>query len=121
VIDGDPTTSWRTYAYKQQFPALKPGIGLMVSFASAVQLSSLSIDSPSAGTVVQIRSAPTADAAFGDTVLVTQATLRSGTTQISLAQSQPVQHLLIWVTKLGGDNGDNVTEINEVRFQRAGD
>nr|WP_239029473.1 protein kinase family protein [Pseudonocardia acidicola] len=121
VIDGDPTTSWRTYIYKQQFPTLKPGVGVMASFVSPVQLSSLSIDSPSDGTIVQIRSAPSADADFADTVPIAQATLNSGVTQISLAQSQPVQHLLVWITKLSGGNDQYVTEINEITFQRAGD
>ena len=120
VIDGNPQTSWRTYAYRQQFPVLKPGIGIMVSFASAVQLSNLTINSPSDGTVVQIRSAPSADSDFNDTVPIADATLTSGITPISLAQSQPVQHVLIWITRLGNDNGQNMTEINEVTFQRAG-
>ena len=39
VIDGNPGSGWRTFVYKQQFPALKPGVGIMVSFASPVQLS----------------------------------------------------------------------------------
>ncbi|MHA6797252.1 protein kinase family protein [Pseudonocardia bannensis] len=121
IIDGNPSTSWRTFVYKQPFPALKPGVGIMVSFASAVQLSSLTIDSPSGGTVVQIRSAPTADAEFDETVAITEATLEPGDTRISLAQSQPVQHVLIWITKLGGGGSENATEINEVGFQRAGD
>ncbi|MGD9990072.1 protein kinase family protein, partial [Pseudonocardia sp.] len=120
VIDGNPQTSWRTYAYRQQFPALKPGVGIMVSFASAVQLSSLTVDSPSDGTVVQIRSAPSADSDFADTVPIADATLTSGITPVSLSQSQPVQHVLIWITKLGRADGQNMTEINEVTFQRAG-
>ncbi|MFC7661084.1 hypothetical protein ACFQV8_38275 [Pseudonocardia benzenivorans] len=120
VIDGNPTTSWRTYEYRQQFPALKPGVGVMVSFASAVQLSSLSIESPSNGTIVEIRSATSADADLADTVPIARATLQSGVTQVSLAQSQPVQHLLVWITKLGGDGDTHVTEIDEMTFQRAG-
>ncbi|MFB9743992.1 protein kinase family protein [Pseudonocardia sulfidoxydans] len=120
VIDGNPQTSWRTYAYRQQFPVLKPGVGIMVSFASAVQLSSLTINSPSDGTVVQIRSAPSADSDFDDTVPIADTTLTSGITPISLSESQPVQHVLIWITKLGKDNGQNLTEINEVTFERAG-
>ena len=47
VIDGNPDTGWKTFNYKQQFPALKPGVGIMTSFASPVQLSSLVIESPS--------------------------------------------------------------------------
>ena len=74
----------------------------MVSFASAVQLSELTIDSPSPGTVVQVRSAQTADAALDDTTAWPKVTLGEGGTQISLAGSQPVTHVLLWITKLGG-------------------
>jgi len=119
VIDGDPTSDWRTFQYNQQFPALKPGVGIMVSFASAVQLSSLTITSPSSGTVVQVRSAPTPDAAFGDTTPITEATLMSGSTPVSLSGSQPVTHVLLWITKLAPSDGGYLTQINEVRFSRA--
>jgi hypothetical protein len=120
VIDGDPATNWRTYSYKQQFPGLKPGIGIMVSFASAVQLTSVAINSPSPGTVIEVRSAQAADAALDDTTTIAQGTLADGNTQISLAGSQPVTHILLWISKLGGDSSDNVTQINEVQFLRAG-
>ncbi len=120
VIDGDIGTNWRTYEYKQPFPGYKPGIGIMVSFASAVQLAAVSIDSPSPGTVIQVRSAQTADAALADTTVISQGTLGDGGTQIPLAGSQPVTHVLLWVTKLGGGGSDNVTQINEVQFLRAG-
>ncbi len=117
VVDGDPATGWRTFVYNQQFPALKPGVGIMMSFASAVQLAELSIESPTPGTVVEIRSATAADTEFADTVPITTATLRRGVTTISLAGSQPVNHVLVWIKKLGDGN---VSEINEVQFRRAG-
>ncbi|HWM59144.1 MAG TPA: protein kinase family protein [Pseudonocardia sp.] len=120
VIDGSPTSGWNTFTYKQQFPALKPGVGIMVSFASAVQLSELTITSPSPGTVVQIRSAPSAEAAFPDTTQLSEVTLGAGPTPVSLAGSQPVTHVLVWITRLGGDDGANRTEINELQFRRAG-
>jgi hypothetical protein len=120
VIDGDLGTSWRTFVYRQQFPALKPGVGIMASFASPVQLAGLTIDSPSPGTRVEVRSAPTANADFDDTVLVTEVTLADGETTVSLADSQPLGHILLWITELGGGGSENVTEINEVEFRRAG-
>ena len=121
VIDGDPDTGWRTFNYKQQFPALKPGVGVMTSFASAVQLANLSIDSPSAGTEVEIRAAPSPDAALTDTVVLARATLDDGVTTVSLADSQPCQYVLVWITRLGGGDGDNSTEIREVSFRRVAD
>jgi hypothetical protein len=121
VIDGDPSSGWNTSTYYQQFPALKPGVGIMVSFASAVQLSEMSIRSPSQGTVVEVRSAPSADASLADTTPITEATLRGGTTDVSLAESQPVTHVLVWITKLSGGGSEFSSEIQELQFQRAGD
>jgi hypothetical protein len=119
VIDGDPATTWNTFTYRQQFPALKPGVGILSSFASAVQLSAIEIDSPSPGTRVEIRSAPTADAEVEDTLLMAEADLGNGRTTISLADSQPVEHVLVWITRLGGGGEENVTAIAEIEFLRA--
>jgi hypothetical protein len=121
VIDGNPDTGWRTFNYRQQFPALKPGVGIMTSFASPVQLSGLTIESPSPGTEVEIRSAPTPDAALADTVVLARATLDDGATNVSLANSQPVQYVLVWITHLGGSGSENATEIREVSFRRVAD
>jgi hypothetical protein len=121
VIDGNPSTGWKTFSYKQQFPALKPGVGIMTSFASPVQLSSLSIESPSPGTEIEIRSAPSSDAKLADTVLLTRATLDDGDTTVPLTNSQPVQYVLLWITHLGGGGSDNSTEIREVSFRRVAD
>lgn len=120
VIDDDPGTNWRTQTYRQQLPALKDGIGVSVSFASAVQLASVSITSPSAGTVVEVRSAPAADSPIEETVLLTEVTLTDGTTEVPVSTAEPVGHVLLWITTLAGPEGDFVTQIDEVRFQRAG-
>jgi hypothetical protein len=120
VIDGDPATRWETVTYRQQFPALKPGIGVMASFATAVQLSEVTITSPSAGTVVEVRAAPTADATVEDTDVITTATLEDGVTTVSLDGSQPVEHVLVWITELSGGGSDFSSALGELAFRRAG-
>jgi hypothetical protein len=120
VIDGNDSSAWKTSKYQQQFPALKPGIGIMVSFASAVQLSEMSIESPSAGTQVEVRSADSTDAAVDDTTKIGEATLQDGRTTISLDGSQPVTHVLVWITKLSGGGNDYASQIDELEFHRAG-
>jgi len=77
--------------------------------------------SPSPGTEVEIRSAPSSDAKLGDTVLLTRATLDDGDTAVPLANSQPVQYVLLWITHLGGGGSDNTTEIRELSFRRVAD
>ena len=121
AIDGDPDTGWKTFNYRQQFPTLKPGVGIMTSFASPVQLANLTIDSPSPGTEVEIRSAPSPDAALTDTQVLAHAKLDDGATTVSLTNSQPVQYVLVWITHLGGGGGENSTEIREVSFRRVAD
>lgn len=118
VVDGDPGSSWSTYIYRRPFPALKPGVGVMVSFPMPVQLSSLTVRSPSDGSRLEIRSAPSPDAAFDQTVPLTSVTLSGDRTIASLDGSQPVQHVLVWITELGGGGDENVTEISDLRFER---
>jgi hypothetical protein len=119
VIDRDRNNFWSTATYKDPFPKFKPGIGVMVTLDSAIQLSDLTIESPSAGTVVEIRSAPSADAPFDQTKWMGGATLRAGQTTIQLPDSQPVTYVLVWLTKLSGPNGENSAQINEITFRRA--
>lgn len=119
VLDGDPSTSWSTQEYFQPFPALKPGVGLMVSFDGVQPVTRLTVESDSPGTVVEVRSAPSADASLGQTSTVTTATLGSGETVVPLNGAAPTGHLLLWITKLGGGGTSNVSEIGDVSFERA--
>jgi hypothetical protein len=119
ATDGVAGTAWRTQEYRQQLPALKPGVGLMASFVSTEQLADLAIDSQSPGTVVEVRTAPSPDAPLDQTVPVTTVTLQQGRTTVPLAQSQPTQHLLLWITKLGGGGSTYVSDIGELSFDRA--
>ncbi|GAA1391985.1 hypothetical protein GCM10009613_35510 [Pseudonocardia kongjuensis] len=116
VVDGDPSTTWSTSRYFQQFPALKPGIGIMASFGSPEPVSRLTIDSASAGTVVEVRTAPTADATLGQTDLVRTVTLEQGETVVPLDAAEPTGHVLLWITGLGPGNQ---SEIGEISFERA--
>ena len=121
VIDGNPDSGWNTFTYKQQFPALKPGVGIMVSFASA-----------GAAVRADHRLAEPGHGGAGAVGAVGRGRVPGhhadgrgrpsgdGPTPVSLAGSQPVTHVLVWITKLGGGDGQNRTEINELQFQRAG-
>ncbi len=119
AIDGDPNTLWPTDSYKQQFPLFKPGIGLMATFTQPVQLSEVDIDSPSDGTVVEIRTAPSANPDFGSTQVIGTATLTNGHTEIKLAAGPPSQYILVWITTLAGNGGNNQSSIGEVTYLQA--
>nr|WP_042183975.1 protein kinase family protein [Kibdelosporangium sp. MJ126-NF4]CEL15995.1 Integral membrane protein MviN [Kibdelosporangium sp. MJ126-NF4]CTQ93919.1 Integral membrane protein MviN [Kibdelosporangium sp. MJ126-NF4] len=120
VIDGKPGTVWSTDQYSKPFPTLKPGIGVLASFRDAAKLAQVAVDSPSAGTVVEIRSAASPTAKFDDTKLIGQATLVDGRTEIPLSNAEPTQYVLVWITKLAVDENDkNVSQIREIEFRTA--
>jgi hypothetical protein len=119
AVDNNPDTTWDTDSYFQPFPTLKPGIGLMASFAEPVKLASVTITSKSAGTIVEIRIADSDDSPIEETKVIATATLSAGQTQIQLNDYEPSAHLLLWITKLAGTGKDNKTEIGELLYTRA--
>lgn len=119
AVDNNPTTVWQTENYFQPFPTLKPGIGLMASFAEPVKLASVTVTSPSEGTVVEIRVAASEGAPLEETKVIATATLSAGQTQIQLGEHDATQHVLVWVTKLAGGGRNHKSEIAEVVYTRA--
>jgi hypothetical protein len=117
AVDGNAKTSWRTDKYKQPFPALKPGIGLIASFAEAVKFATITINSPSEGTKVEIRTAPSDKPGLDDTKVIGEATLSKGRTDISLSAAEPTQFVIIWITQLADGNQSEISEIGFVRAQ----
>lgn len=120
AVDSNADTFWRTDNYFQPFPALKPGIGLMASFAEPVKLASVTLTSPSKGTKVEIRAASSLDAPLEETKVIGVADLSDGQTQIQLNDHEPTAHVLIWITQLSNaGGGKNQSEIREVLYTRA--
>jgi len=119
VLDGNPTTVWRTDQYFQQFPALKKGVGIMTTLGSPSKLTKVIITSPSPGTVVEIRTSPTASPTLDQTQMIGQVTLGNGPTEIPVTADQPVGYVLIWITSLGQSGGQFQSAIGDVRYQAA--
>ena len=120
VIDGDPATTWSTDRYRNQLPTFKQGVGLLLTLAHTPTLSSIDIDSPSAGTIVEIRSATTATPTLSETALLTTATLDLAHTTITLPTNQPVPYLLVWITHLAGRPGAYTSTIGELTLHPGG-
>jgi hypothetical protein len=117
VIDKNPKTTWNTSKYKKPFPAMRDGIGLVATFADDIKLAKVSINSPSAGTVVEVRTADTANPKLDDTKVVGTATLVDGTTDITVKDAQPGKYVLVWITKLAvGDDDQNVSQFREITY-----
>ncbi|WP_345419077.1 protein kinase family protein [Actinomycetospora chlora] len=121
AADNDPSTTWSTSDYRQQLPALKPGIGMMTTFTAPAQVAAVTIRSPSPGTRIEIRSAPAADVPLAQTQLLGAGTVQGDVLQIPLQAAPPTGNLLIWITALQEqDDNQFASELADVTIQRAG-
>ncbi|RSM66370.1 hypothetical protein DMH03_04445 [Amycolatopsis sp. WAC 01376] len=121
TTDGDAGTSWKTDQYNKQFPVLKDGVGLVVTFKDPITLSQIKIDSASPGSKVEIRSADKKNPKLDETKVVGTGDLAAGESTIALQQPQQGQYFIIWITQLGEDDGGKfVTELKELTFLPAG-
>ncbi|WP_433613777.1 lipid II flippase MurJ [Prescottella agglutinans] len=119
AIDGNPATVWSTDAYFQPFPSLKPGVGLMVTLPDAAKLTSMQITSPTPGTQVEIRTAPSPNTSLDQTRVIGNATLQNGVTDIPLKSDGATKNVLVWITDLSTAGGKNQSGIAEVSFTAA--
>jgi hypothetical protein len=116
TVDGDPGTVWKTDDYQQQFPALKPGVGLIMSFDDSIKLSQVKITADSPGTKVEIRTADTKTPDLADTKVVGGGDLAGGDTTITLPTPTDGKYFIVWITQLGGDTGKFGSQIGDVSF-----
>jgi hypothetical protein len=117
LLDGNPNTGWSTDTYRQQFPVYKKGLGVMLSFDQPVAAASVTVISPSPGTVLEIRTAASPKAPLSETTLVGTATLSRGSTRIPLRAGPPTRYLLVWITGLAGGGDRNQSKLSEVGVQ----
>jgi len=118
LLDGNPNTAWSTDSYFQQFPTYKKGLGVMLSFETPISPASVTVVSPSTGTVLEIRTAMSPNARLDQTTLVGSATLKSGSNQIPLRAGSPTRYLLVWITGLGGGEGHHQSKLSDLQIQQ---
>jgi hypothetical protein len=114
LVDGKPTTQWRTSWYKQNFGTAgqKKGLGILIKLDSPQLVSSVKLQLTDTGTSAELQAGP-ADAAqtkAGDQTIVDtfkrieSATVfgkDSGSTMVfSTDTSTPYQYLMIWISEL---------------------
>ncbi|MGH3764502.1 MAG: protein kinase family protein [Pseudonocardiaceae bacterium] len=118
LVDGNPNTGWSTDSYFQQFPAYKKGLGVMLSFDTPISPASVTVVSPSAGTILEIRAATSPTARLDQTTLIGTATLESGNNQIPLRAAPPTRYLLVWITNLSGGSGHHQSKLSDLQIQQ---
>lgn len=123
AIDGDPSTSWSTDVYTDAtpFPGFKQGVGLLLQLPSSVVVGQVTIDTPSSGTKVEIRSASTpSPSTLNDTTVLAPAfALKPGHNVIPVRAGNSTSNLLVWISTLGTTNGKSEASISEITVQAA--
>jgi putative peptidoglycan lipid II flippase len=123
AIDGNPATAWDTDTYHDAvpFPSFKSGVGLLLQLPKPTVVGAVTVDVPSTGTKIQIRSSATSTPAkLDDTTALTQPmAMHPGRNSIPVKASSPTSYLLVWIPTLGTTNGESRSAISEVTVQAA--
>ncbi|HVW33164.1 MAG TPA: hypothetical protein VHL53_11535, partial [Acidimicrobiia bacterium] len=108
VADGDPATVWKTSSYNDNFPKLKPGVGVYLDLGRSQTVRTVKV-SATAGYAAQIYVAdrPSTDlAGWGRPVAA-----GSGTFDTRNAQGR---YVLVWFTSLPQVDGGYKVEVSEI-------
>jgi putative peptidoglycan lipid II flippase len=123
AIDGNPATAWSTDSYfdAQPFPKFKDGVGLLLQLPQSTVLRAVTVDLDSTGTVMQIRSAPTAiPAKLADTTALTPPTpMQPGHNTIPVNNPTATSNVLVWISTLGSTGGESRSDISEITLHGA--
>ncbi|MCP2193813.1 murein biosynthesis integral membrane protein MurJ [Williamsia deligens] len=101
VITGQ-SPPWRTDLYRggPRFGNLKPGLGVMLALQNPAAVRTVTVRTTNPGVSLQIRTSPSADAAFDDTVPVAAMTVGQPTTTVTVDQPRQSPYILVWLTEL---------------------
>jgi putative peptidoglycan lipid II flippase len=116
VLNNSATSTWHTDSYYQQFPTMKTGIGLLATMPSPTKLTSVSINSSTPGTRVEIRTSPTDAPTLDQTQIIGSSTLGAGITRIAVKSDQPTHYVLVWITQLGHAGSSYQSSLSELSF-----
>lgn len=118
AFDGNPDSAWLTWVYKQQFPSLKTGVGLMLELEREAVPTSVTVASATSGTVIEVRSATSPTATLDQTKVLGSGTVANGTVTIPLSGAPQSKYLLLFVTKMSPTSDNQFqSKINEVTIQ----
>ena len=105
VIDGDPSTSWSTDTYRDQFgtgpSAYKAGLGLVFTLDGEQEVREVELRSED-DIRFEIRSADTASpTSLDDTTRLGSGRTRDGSGTVEIANPSESGYILVWITRLG--------------------
>ncbi|MHA6801732.1 protein kinase family protein [Bounagaea algeriensis] len=115
LYDGDPNTVWKTFDYFQQLgpEGISNGTGAVLTLDRPAVLNEVTIDSPSAGAQVEIRTVD-GEPGLNSGEVLGSAQLQNGRTTIPVQAAQPTDRVLVVLTQLTESGGDYSAEIGEI-------
>ncbi|HSL27210.1 MAG TPA: hypothetical protein VLA54_13105 [Acidimicrobiia bacterium] len=114
VVDGDPTTAWRTERYRDPVELLKPGVGLTVAVTGSPSQVALLGLSP--GVVFQLSWSAERPPEPGGWEQIASGRVEGAPLTIQVP-SRPGGNWLLWFTSLPPQpDGDHWTTVAEIRF-----
>ncbi|TKJ26491.1 protein kinase family protein [Blastococcus sp. CCUG 61487] len=121
TFDGDPSTTWSTLTYRGSpaFGNLKPGVGVLYDLGAVQALSGVTIESPTPGVTVEIRTGETPAGSLSGFDVAADGTLE-GTTELQFDEPVEAQYVLLWITGLVDGGEGFVARIGELTVQSAG-
>ena len=118
AFDGNAESAWLTWVYKQQFPSLKTGVGLLLELERETTPTSVTVNSATEGTAIEIRSASSPTVGIDQTKPLGTGTIKNGTVTIPLTGAPKSKYLIAFVTKLSPTPDDQFqSKINEITIQ----
>ena len=122
LFDGNPSTSWKTMAYKNRpnLGGLKPGVGVVLDLGERKKVTSAEIVVTGGETSIELR-VPNGEEPSKRTVsdwkIVGADAAATGTATINLTAPVETRYLLVYLTKLPKIGDRYVGEINEVTLR----
>ncbi|MDP9821329.1 hypothetical protein J2S59_001138 [Nocardioides massiliensis] len=113
VVDGDPGTTWITKEYFDQFPALKPGVGLVLDLGEVQDVGSLGIRFVGAPTSVSIYAATEEPSSVDGLEEVASGTYDEAA-RIQLDETVSARYVVVWLTALPSSGSRFRGEIAEI-------
>ena len=118
AFDGNAESAWLTWVYKQQFPSLKTGVGLLLELERETTPTSVTVNSATEGTTIEIRSASSPTVGYDQTKPLGSGTIKNGTVTIPLTGAPKSKYLIAFVTKLSPTPDSQFqSKINEITVQ----
>jgi serine/threonine-protein kinase len=113
VVDGDPTTTWKTDIYATPLSVQKPGVGILFDLGRSLDVVRVEVTTPDDDMTLEVLAGDDAPSNAADLEIIDSVVTDPG--KLTFPTDISARYWLIWITDLPGGTG-GVGSIGEVRF-----